>query len=56
VAGARATSEEMRTLRRELIAVQSARLHQLVDDGRISEPVRRRVQRLLDLDEARSAD
>ena len=56
VTGPRATREEMRTLRRELIAVQSARLHQLVDDGRISEPVRRRVQRLLDLDEARSAD
>ncbi|HET7312530.1 MAG TPA: Na+/H+ antiporter [Mycobacteriales bacterium] len=51
-----ATREEMRTLRRELIAVQSARLHELVDTGRISEPVRRHVQRLLDLDEARSAD
>jgi hypothetical protein len=46
----------MRVLRRELIAVQSARLHELVDEGRISEPVRRDVQRLLDLDEARSAD
>jgi monovalent cation/hydrogen antiporter len=54
--GPQATREEMRALRRELIAVQSARLHELVDAGRISEPVRRHVQRLLDLDEARSAD
>jgi hypothetical protein len=36
--------------------VQSARLHQLVQQGLISEPVRRRVQRMLDLEEARSAD
>jgi CPA1 family monovalent cation:H+ antiporter len=54
--GPQTTREEMRVLRRELIAVQSARLHELVDEGRISEPVRRDVQRLLDLDEARSAD
>ncbi|HET6817798.1 MAG TPA: Na+/H+ antiporter [Mycobacteriales bacterium] len=52
----RATRDEMQALRRELIAVQSARLHDLVNAGRISEPVRRQVQRLLDLDEARSSD
>lgn len=51
-----ATRDEMRQLRRELIAVQGARLHELVDAGRISEPVRRHVQRLLDLDEARASD
>jgi CPA1 family monovalent cation:H+ antiporter len=53
---ASATREEMRSLRRELLAVQSARLHELVQEGLISEPVRRRVQRMLDLEEARSAD
>ena len=54
--GPAATRGEMRALRQELIGVQSARLHELVDAGRISEPVRRQVQRLLDLDEARTAD
>ena len=54
--GAPVSRDEMLRLRRELIAVQSARLHELVDAGRISEPVRRQVQRLLDLDEARAAD
>jgi CPA1 family monovalent cation:H+ antiporter len=51
-----ATSEEMQSLRRELIAVESARLHELVKAGVISEAVRRKVQRILDLDEARSAE
>lgn len=51
-----ATRQDMQSLRRELIAVESARLHELVEAGLISEPVRRRVQRMLDLDEARSID
>lgn len=50
------TREEMRSLRRELIAVESARLHELVQAGQISESVRRKVQRLLDLEESRSSD
>ena len=54
--GPAATREEIRRLRRELIAVQSSRLHELVDAGRISEPTRRQVQRLLDLDDARATD
>jgi len=49
-------STETRALRRELIAVQSSRLHELVQAGVISEPVRRRVQRRLDLEEARASD
>jgi CPA1 family monovalent cation:H+ antiporter len=53
---ASATREEMRALRRELLAVESARLHELVQEGLISESVRRRVQRMLDLEEARAAD
>ncbi|HVS67120.1 MAG TPA: Na+/H+ antiporter [Mycobacteriales bacterium] len=51
-----ATRQEMRSLRRELIAVESARLHELVARGVISEAVRRKVQRMLDFEEARSSD
>jgi CPA1 family monovalent cation:H+ antiporter len=50
------TRQEMRTLRRDLIDAESARLHELVEVGVIGEPVRRRVQRMLDLEEARSTD
>lgn len=46
----------LRSLRRDLIAVQSARLHELVMAGVISESVRRDVQRSLDLEEARIAE
>jgi Na+/H+ antiporter len=48
--------EDLQALRRELIGVQSGRLHELVQQGRISEATRRRVQRRLDLEEARAAD
>ncbi|HWC34547.1 MAG TPA: Na+/H+ antiporter [Mycobacteriales bacterium] len=51
-----ATREEMRSLRRELIAVETSRLHELVEAGQISESVRRKVQRMLDLDESRATD
>jgi Na+/H+ antiporter len=50
------TRREMRSVRRELLAVQSARLIELVRLGVISESVRRRVQHELDLDEARATD
>lgn len=50
------TRKEMRSVRRELLAVQSARLIELVRLGVISESARRRVQHELDLDEARSTD
>jgi CPA1 family monovalent cation:H+ antiporter len=50
------TRVEMRALRRDLIDAESARLHELVEVGVIGEPVRRRVQRMLDLEEARSTD
>jgi hypothetical protein len=46
----------MRQVRRELIGVESARLLELVQAGVISEPVRRRVQRMIDLEEARSTE
>jgi CPA1 family monovalent cation:H+ antiporter len=52
----RATGEEMRQVRRELTGVESARLLELVQAGVISEPVRRRVQRMIDLEEARSSE
>jgi len=51
-----AAGEEVHALRRELIGAESERLRQLVDAGEISEAVRRKVQRMLDLDEARSSD
>jgi Na+/H+ antiporter len=51
-----ATRQEMQSLRRQLIATESARLRELVDEGRIGEAVRRRVQRSLDLEEARATD
>jgi monovalent cation/hydrogen antiporter len=54
--GSQTTSDEMRQIRRELINVESARLIELVDAGVISEPVRRRVQRIIDLEEARSTE
>ena len=50
------TSEEMRQIRRELVNVESARLLELAQAGVISEPVRRRVQRMIDLEEARSTE
>jgi Na+/H+ antiporter len=55
-ANSSSTRQEMRAMRRELIAVESARLHHLVESGVISEPVRRKVQRMLDLEEARATD
>ncbi|MFE4869968.1 Na+/H+ antiporter [Streptomyces sp. NPDC056682] len=45
-----------RQLRRDLILVESAELQRLYDDHRISDTTRRRLQRSLDLEEARLAD
>jgi CPA1 family monovalent cation:H+ antiporter len=53
---ATASEGELRSIRRELIGVESARLQELTRSGVISEAVRRRVQRMLDLEEARAAD
>lgn len=50
------TRRQMRAVRRELITAGSTRLRELVESGTISEPVRRRVQHLLDLEEARSTE
>jgi CPA1 family monovalent cation:H+ antiporter len=51
-----ATRLEVRAVRRQLVGVQSARLLELVRIGVISESVRRRVQHVLDLEEAGSTD
>ncbi len=45
-----------RQLRRDLIAVETAELQRLYDEHRISDTTRRRLQRSLDLEEARLAD
>ncbi|MGW7236225.1 Na+/H+ antiporter [Streptomyces sp. NPDC054804] len=45
-----------RQLRRDLIAVESAELRRLYDEHTISDTTRRRLQRSLDLEEARLAD
>jgi CPA1 family monovalent cation:H+ antiporter len=46
------TTADYRRLRRELLAVEAAELLRLSETGQISEPVRRRLQRGLDLEEA----
>jgi CPA1 family monovalent cation:H+ antiporter len=46
------TSADYRRLRRDLLAVETAELLRLSEAGQISEPVRRRMQRRLDLEEA----
>lgn len=43
-------------LRRDLIAVEAMELQRLYDDHAISDTTRRRLQRSLDLEEARLAD
>jgi CPA1 family monovalent cation:H+ antiporter len=45
-----------RQLRRDLITVEEAELRRLYDEHRISDTTRRRLQRSLDLEEARLAD
>jgi len=45
-----------RQLRRDLIAIEAAELQLLYDEHRISDTTRRRLQRSLDLEEARLAD
>ncbi|MCX4671180.1 Na+/H+ antiporter [Streptomyces sp. NBC_01381] len=45
-----------RQLRRDLIEVEAGELQRLYDDHRISDTTRRRLQRSLDLEEARLAD
>lgn len=45
-----------RQLRRDLILEEAAELQRLYDDHRISDTTRRRLQRSLDLEEARLAD
>lgn len=50
------TSADYRRLRRDLLAVEAAELRRLSESGQISEPVRRRMQRRLDLEEAGLGD
>jgi hypothetical protein len=50
------TSADYRRLRRDLLAVEAAELLRLSEVGQISEPVRRRMQRRLDLEEAGLGD
>jgi CPA1 family monovalent cation:H+ antiporter len=50
------TGQVYRQLRRDLLAVETAELTRLHDAGEISEDVRRRVQRAVDLEEAGLAD
>lgn len=45
-----------RQLRRDLINKEAAELQHLYDDHRISDTTRRRLQRSLDLEEARLSD
>ncbi|MFF3905721.1 hypothetical protein ACFYZJ_06855 [Streptomyces sp. NPDC001848] len=45
-----------RQLRRDLIAAEAAELRRLYDERAISDTTRRRLQRSLDLEEARLAD
>ncbi|MGW0211902.1 hypothetical protein ACWDZ8_41430 [Streptomyces sp. NPDC003233] len=45
-----------RQLRRDLITVETAELQRLYDTHHISDTTRRRLQRSLDLEEARLAD
>jgi CPA1 family monovalent cation:H+ antiporter len=54
--GVASAGQVYRTLRRDLLAVETAELLRLRDTGIISEDVRRRVQRTLDLEEAGLAD
>ncbi len=56
--GARPESADLvyRQLRRDLIAVEAVELRRLYDEHRISDTTRRRLQRSLDLEEARLAD
>ncbi|MFF7161208.1 Na+/H+ antiporter [Streptomyces sp. NPDC008086] len=56
--GAPAESTDLiyRQLRRDLIAVEAEELQRLYDDHTISDTTRRRLQRTLDLEEARLAD
>jgi CPA1 family monovalent cation:H+ antiporter len=51
-----ATGQLYRTLRRDVIAVQTAELGRLYDDGRISDATRRGIQRALDLAESGLGD
>jgi CPA1 family monovalent cation:H+ antiporter len=46
------TSTAYRDLRRDLLAVEGAELNRLFDDGSITDPTRRRIQRILDLEQA----
>nr|WP_313880876.1 hypothetical protein [Streptomyces silvisoli] len=49
----RTTADAYRQLRIDVIAVETAELRRLYDINRISDTTRRRVQRRLDLEEAR---
>jgi CPA1 family monovalent cation:H+ antiporter len=50
------TEADYRTVRRELIAIESAELARLYQTGLIGEPTRRRLQRALDLEDASITD
>ncbi|KAA2261469.1 Na+/H+ antiporter [Solihabitans fulvus] len=50
------TASAYRRLRRDLIAVETAALNQLYDGGEVNDAVRRRIQRMLDLEDAGLGD
>jgi CPA1 family monovalent cation:H+ antiporter len=54
--GADGLDEEYRALRRAVVAAQRAELRRLHDSGQVGEAVRRRVERQLDLEDARYRD
>lgn len=54
--GTESADQVCRQLRRDLIVVETAALQRLYDDHTISDTTRRRLQRGLDLEEARLAD
>ncbi|WP_394365734.1 hypothetical protein [Streptomyces sasae] len=54
--GTESADRVYRQLRRDLIVVETAALQRLYDDHAISDTTRRRLQRGLDLEEARLAD
>src|SRR5439155_17955342 len=46
------SSTAYRDLRRDLLRVETAELNRLFDSGSITDPTRRRIQRILDLEQA----
>jgi len=46
------TATAYRDLRLDLLAIETAELNRLFNDGAITDPTRRRIQRILDLEQA----